>query len=199
MVLYETQNDLPLTEEEIKARDIMVNLFIPVLKFILSDINYDEFKRWGFNSCRQTAILGAVYLKSLLPSYTIKGYEGVFEEDNEEYEHGFIIASKDSRKLIIDLSRTHKRLLFRVIKDDENLYPHEEEYSICKYKSKQEYNLTDLFYKTNSAEYITGKNPRELFLYITSLVNFLKNNKTKEEQNKFANMIYTNFTCLKYN
>ena len=45
MVLYETQNDLPLTEEEIKARDIMVNLFIPVLKFILSDINYNEFKK----------------------------------------------------------------------------------------------------------------------------------------------------------
>ena len=42
-----------LTEQEEKARDEMIYLFDPVLKFILLNKGYDEFKRYGFNSVKE--------------------------------------------------------------------------------------------------------------------------------------------------
>ena len=55
-----------LTLEETKARDIMVYSFVPVLKMLLNQFNPKEFYQYGYNSCRQTAILGGYFLRSLL-------------------------------------------------------------------------------------------------------------------------------------
>ena len=57
--MYVFESDLclnQLTEQEEKARDKMVYLFNPVLKYILAHSKPEEFAKYGFNSCRQTAI-----------------------------------------------------------------------------------------------------------------------------------------------
>lgn len=168
-----------LTIEEEKAREEMINLFIPVLKFMFLSYNPNEFARYCFNSCRQTAILGAYYLQSLLPDYDIRAYEGDFEEDIDgrmtPYIHAYIIASNGNRELLVDLSRTSKRLLFHPV--FANLYPISLDYaSVIKY-GHREINLIEML-ETDIGEYYTSMTPMELIKNIKLLIADLKRNPT---------------------
>lgn len=186
-----------LTPEEEKARDIMIYLFNPVLKFIFLNTNASSFIQYGFNSCRQTAILGAFYLKFLLPDYEFNVFEGTFiEKINskiEKYEHAYIIASKGNRNLIIDLSRTTKRLLFHPVFSE--IYPKTLDYREMCQISKKWINLDEMIY-TDQGEFYTNLVPSELMVLISTMINELSC-KPKEEILKFSDSIYSITTRLR--
>lgn len=185
-----------LTSEEEKARDIMVYTFNPVLKMLLNQFNPKEFYQYGYNSCRQTAILGGYFLRSLLPDYTITVYEGQFTEPINDvitpYIHAFIIAQKGNRNLIIDLSRTSKRLLFHPVFN--RLYPEELDYKNVVYINKERLDYVALT-ETEEKEYLTGLKPLTLLSLISSLMTEVAK-KTNEEQRIFWESIYRQFTQI---
>ena len=185
-----------LTLEEIKARDIMVYSFVPVLKMLLNQFNPKEFQQYGYNSCRQTAILGGYFLRSLLPNYTISVYEGQFTEPINgkitPYIHAFIIAQKDERSLIIDLSRTTKHLLFHPVFG--RIYPETFDYSNVVYINKEKLNYVSLV-ETDEKEYLTGLKPLTLLSLISSLMTDIAR-KTSEEQKVFWESMYKQFTQI---
>ena len=198
--MYVFESDLclnQLTEQEEKARDKMVYLFNPVLKYILAHSKPEEFAKYGFNSCRQTAILGAAYLQKLLPDYNIVPYEGLFIENLpngiEQYIHAFILANKDKRNILIDLSRTTKRLIFH--EAFEFLYPSVEEYKNMILINKNLINLHDMIY-TDEPEYFTNKKPIEVLEIINTLIDDLQQ-KEQIERDKFCDTIYRLFTELR--
>ena len=198
--MYVFESDLclnQLTEQEEKARDKMVYLFNPVLKYILAHSKPEEFAKYGFNSCRQTAILGAAYLQKLLPDYNIVPYEGLFIENLpngiEQYIHAFILANKDKRNILIDLSRTTKRLIFH--EAFEFLYPLVEEYKNMILINKNLINLHDMIY-TDEPEYFTNKKPIEVLEIINTLIDDLQQ-KEQIERDKFCDIIYELFTELR--
>ena len=198
--MYVFESDLclnQLTEQEEKARDKMVYLFNPVLKYILVHSKPEEFAKYGFNSCRQTAILGAAYLQKLLPDYNIVPYEGLFIENLpngiEQYIHAFILANKDKRNILIDLSRTTKRLIFH--EAFEFLYPLVEEYKNMILINKNLINLHDMIY-TDEPEYFTNKKPIEVLEIINTLIDDLQQ-KEQIERDKFCDIIYELFTELR--
>ena len=185
-----------LTLEETKARDIMVYSFVPVLKMLLNQFNPKEFYQYGYNSCRQTAILGGYFLRSLLPDYTISVYEGQFTEPINgvvtPYIHAFIIAQKDKRSLIIDLSRTTKHLLFHPVFN--RIYPETFDYNNVVYISKERLDYVSLV-ETEEKEYLTGLKPLTLLSLISSLMTDIAN-KPLEEQKAFWESIYKQFTQI---
>ena len=198
--MYVFESDLylnQLTKQEEKARDIMVYLFNPVLKYILAESKPEEFAKYGFNSCRQTAILGAAYLQKLLPDYNIVPYEGTFIEylsnGFEQYVHAFILANKYDRRLLIDLSRTSKRLMFH--EAPTFLYPSIKDYKNMILINKNPINLDEMI-NTNIKEYFTNKKPTELLELIEILIDYLQT-KTQEEKDKFCDIIYSSFTQLR--
>lgn len=162
-----------LTVEELKARDIMVNTFNPVLKFLLSESNPLMWRRYGYNSCRQTAILGAVYLKDVLPDYAIVPYEGEFTENDNgsviKYDHCFIIASKNDRRLIVDISRTTKRLLFNVIEDIGYPYPKTGDYKEVTYLHSSPIDMIKNYEECNFTEFFTKRHPKEVIAMIKAI------------------------------
>lgn len=187
-----------LTKREEEARDIMVYLFNPVLKFILLNSSKGEFEKYGFNSCRQTAIFGAAYLRKLLPEYDFRVYEGQFLEQECEvltpYIHAFIIAiSPDNRRLIIDISRTTKRLLFTKIYP--NTYPNFGEYENVFKVWEKEINLDEML-NMEDREYLTGFRPKDLMSMIETLIEDIKV-LPKEKQLQFCDIIYSNTTQLR--
>lgn len=187
-----------LTEQEEKARDIMIYLFNPVLKFILMESNPKEFARYGYNSCRQTAILGAGYLRKLLPDYELSVYEGSFIEkingEHTPYTHAFIIASKGNRNLVIDLSRTTKRLLFQETNDN-MIYPEIEDYDDVVKIGQERLDLDDLL-NTDCPEYFTGWKPSKFMEVISEMIDALKAKSTKR-QLEFCDYIYFQTTKLR--
>ena len=187
-----------LTEQEEKARDEMIYLFNPVLKFILLNKGYDEFKRYGFNSCRQTAIFGAFYLRKLLPNYNLHVYEGKFiEKENGiviPYIHAFIIAEgPNDRQLIIDISRTTKRLLFTEVYP--NIYPNFDDYKNVVKLWEEKIDL-DKMINTDEPEYLTGCKPKNLIQIIETLIEDLKT-LPKQKQLEFCDKIYSKTTQLR--
>lgn len=186
-----------LTEQEEKARDIMVHLFNPVLKFILLTSNREEFLRYGCNSCRQTAILGASYLRKLLPDYVIEAHEGHFVEKVEDkdipYDHAFIVAHKDDRYLLIDLARVDKKLIF--CETYPNLYLQVEDYEDVIMTGEDLLDLDALLNMTEP-EYFTRKKPKELMAIIESVIGGLQS-LSKEEQLSFCDKVYSQVTRLK--
>lgn len=186
-----------LTEQEEKARDMMVYLFNPVLKFILMTCNYNEFKRYGFNSCRQTAILGAGYLRIILPDYNFKVYEGSFVENidgiNIPYTHAFIVANKDKRHLVIDLSRITKKLLFS--ETYSNIYPEIEDYENVTKVGQVLLDLDEML-ETDNPEYFTHEKPRDILKLIITFIEELKS-LPKEKQLEFCDKIYSETTQLR--
>ena len=198
MYVFESEQYLNhLTKQEEKARDIMVYLFNPVLKYVLANAKPMEFAKYGFNSCRQTTILGAAYLQYVLPDYYIVPYEGLFSEDlpngNEQYIHAFILASKDDRCLLIDLSRTTKRLMFGECTS--TLYPLVEDYKDMVLINKNPINLKQMI-ETDVEEYFTNMKPIMLLDMISTLIKEVQS-MPKHEQNKFCDAVYAMFTQLR--
>ena len=125
-------------------------------------------------------------------------YEGSFIEKINgtmvPYEHAFIVASKDKRHLVIDLSRTSKRLLFQET-NDSMMYPEIEDYEeVCKI-SQERLNLDDLL-TTDIPEYFTGWKPEKFMEIINVMIEVLKS-KPLEDRLKFCDNIYSKTTMLR--
>lgn len=118
---------MQLTEQENLTKVFMENRFVPTLHNILSNANPEEYKRWGGNACRQTAIMGVHFLREFLPSYEWTAYDGDFSDIVQgvprQYNHAWIhgIDKKNKRGLLVDLSRVDRERLFIPVK--ENKYP----------------------------------------------------------------------------
>lgn len=186
-----------LTERERMARDEMIYIFNPVLKAILAYSKPEEFARYGFNSCRQTAIFGTAILTELLPEYTFRLYEGQFAElcDGQmiTYKHAFTIGQYKDRMLLIDISRVSKRLLFCPVGD--TLYPSKDEWASVSLISKEELSLAEMF-DFNVKEYFTGKSPIAVLTAIKMTMKDLKS-FPEELRTQFCNDIYEKFTQIR--
>ena len=193
----------PLTKSEEAARDIMVNLFNPVLKYMFLAANSNEFQKYGFNSCRQTAILGAYVLRTLLTDYEINAFEGDFIEPINgiptPYVHAYITACKKNRVLIIDLSRTEKKLLFhpafRDSKCGGGLYPDYEDYKNVVKVNDSRIDVDEMINVTEG-EYYTSIIPLDL---VTGIMKTMIDIKSwpKEKQIEYRNWIYETTTQLR--
>lgn len=195
---YVINNDNLLVNEK-EVRDEIINLFNPVLKFILAKTGYDRFKKYGFNSCRQTAIMVASYLNIIMPDYKHEVFEGNFvdiepDKSKLEYIHAYVISSKNDRRILIDVSRVHRKLLFHLI-TDEKIYPFIDGYKNTTLLSSKNMNLYEAM-NIVKYEYISKMNPKDLFNQILLLTNILKT-KSKKEQVEFRDWIYSSFTLIK--
>lgn len=186
-----------LTERERMARDEMIYIFNPVLKTILAYSKPEEFARYGFNSCRQTAIFGTAILTELLPEYNFKIYEGQFTElyngQTITYKHAFTIGQYQDRILLIDISRVSKRLLFCQVGD--TLYPNEDEWASVALINKEELSLAEML-DFNVKEYFTDKSPIAVLAAIKMTMKDLKG-FPEEFRTQFCNDIYEKFTQLR--
>ena len=187
-----------LTTEEQKARDTMVYLFNPVLKFLLMTEGQVEFQRFGCNSCRQTAIFGADYLGKLLPDYTFSAYEGSFIEvvDGEitPYVHAYIIGVYQGRYILVDLARTSKPLIFMEI-NSIDAYPRIGEYKDVHKLGHNRINLVSAL-ETNEPEYLTNMIPKDIVTMIGNLTKSLAK-EPAIKQLEFCDMVYRETTSLR--
>lgn len=187
-----------LTEKEREVRDEMIYLFNPVLKFILSSAQPEEFKRYGYNSCRQTAIFGTAIMKELLPEYNFRLYEGQFLELVDSvptpYIHAFTVATHQDRTLLIDISRVSKRLLFTSVTSP-SLYPQTEDWKNVALIAKKELNLRELLMDAG-AEYFTRMPHMAVLFSIKGLMKDLKT-RPEFERMKFCDKMYNQYTELR--
>ena len=183
--------DAELTKQEAEVRDYMVNIFNPALKFVLLTANKALFKMYHYNSCRQTAILSTVLLQELMPEYTFKVYEGKFTEPvnkhYEEYIHAFSIGTKGKRKILVDLSRTSKRLLFMPVINN-SLYPVIDEYRKTSLMEKKELDLNALM-NPEIKEYITKLKPLELLNKVRMTMKIIEG-MPEQSRRDFAKQVY---------
>lgn len=212
MIIYpETKN--PLTPKEEAMREEMIYYFNPVLKHIFYSRNPYEFARFGFNSCRQTAIFGAAYLRKHFPDYTYKAYEGNFEDVVEgnkvDYTHAFIIATADylvtkstvsrndtleDRSLLIDISRTMRPLKFQVITNWQNIYDRNNDYRHCRLKNMRVLSV-DPTIQTDDLEYLTQL-PSALVCQLVEKLTEELHRLTPDDVKNFYTSVYGKLTTL---
>lgn len=189
--------DSILSKNELLARDELLFGLNPVLKLALASGNYDEFERFQFNSCRQTAVFTAKFLYDFLPNYTVRVYEGKFHDficqHPVEYIHYFGTIETESRYILVDMSRTTRKLLFYPIVDEERLYPFDYGYEQMEIEWLKEINWEEMFYDTGG-EYFTGMQPVDLYDYLLDCKSSL--DKNKKRRMEFANDIYRKFTYI---
>ena len=187
-----------LTEREKAVREEMVNIFNPALKLCLDTANHDEFAKFQFNCCRQTAIMGAGTLSMLLPDYRLQVFTAEFDDEimnsPVHYLHAFITAKGKEHRILIDLSRTTRPLLFTVITDD-RMYPMTDGYE----KISRIYDYKDIDWKywltRGLVEYLTGWTPAMLFASVQNAMQQIRVMKP-DEQSKFVKNIYDKFTDI---
>jgi hypothetical protein len=170
---------ISVIEREIATRNFMVNQFIPALHSILEEGNPIEYKKWGGNACRQTAIFGVKFLEKLLPTYNWEAWDGTFDDivmgRAVKYNHAWIYGEEKStgKKLLVDLSRNFHERLFLFV--DVNDYPRDNP----TYKDMIEINRKKLNVKEamKDLEYYTGLRSPKLLQILqekTQLENFRK-------------------------
>ena len=154
-----------LTDQEQIAKDVLIYLFNPCLKYVFAKKNKEAFKQYAFNTCRQTAVLGAYFLHKLLPGYTVRVFEAYCKDvlcgNKVDYIHAFTVATSPAgENILLDISRTVKRLLFHKFNDWDSIYPSVDEYSTMKIISMREIDWELALAEEN--EYFTGWNIRYL-------------------------------------
>jgi hypothetical protein len=139
-----------LTQDEAQVKNILEEVFVPALHHVLKTAAPEKYEKWSHNCCRQTAIFGTMLLKALLFDYEITPYEAVFEdiEDGREvtYEHAWIFAKKNGRRLLIDMARNNREKLFVVVSS--NGYPKDHP----QYKDMKEISRKPLDFKHHMRE-----------------------------------------------
>lgn len=180
-----------LTEHEKQVRHELIYLLNPCLKFIFNQ--RPAFREYAYNSCRQTAIFSAVYLQNALPAMCTV-YEGTFSDiingRKVDYEHAFVIASFKKRELLVDISRTQRKLLFCITKGVR--YPKVKGYEDAELLSYKKLDFHELF-ASRQPEFLTGKIPADVMYEALTLLENLKK-KPKSEQIVFASKIYDEMT-----
>lgn len=171
---YFVDAELSIKEKEI--RHFLMYDFNICLKSMLIQYGYNEFDKWFFNCCRQTAIAGTVLLKEKYSDeYDFKPYEAEFADtlfgNPVKYQHCFIIASSKllDRHILIDMARTTNPLVFEPINSN-HFYPEVDNYKDLKMLSCIEIPIDEVL-QINATEYLTGL-PTNIF--ISELKNMIK-------------------------
>lgn len=118
---------MSLTITELSAKNYMEQKFLPALHKLVSEANPSEYKKWGGNACRQTAIFGYLYMQQLLPNYQWSAWDGIFDDvvydKPVKYNHAWLygVDKESGRRLLVDMARLHHERLF--IKVTGNRYP----------------------------------------------------------------------------
>ena len=179
--------DALLSKQEQQMRDFLMYDFNISLKSMLMKYNFKEFDKWFFNSCRQTAIFGALVLNLYYPDYSYRAYEGSFTDtlfgEPVRYQHCFIVATHKeiNRNILIDMARTTNPLVFEPI-DDNHFYPDVDNYKDLKMLSCFEIPYEDLLVSPVK-EYMTGLTTIE---FLSELVELMENYKQSTSKDKDA-------------
>lgn len=186
-----------LTDEEKKARNELIYIFNPCLKFLFDQ--YPQFKQYAYNSCRQTAIFSTAFLSEIMAGYSFQLYEGNFSDilhgQKVEYAHAFAIGQNGTRRILVDVSRTERKLLFHLLPDNGIVaYPKVEGYMFLTMSSFGKQDWRELL-MSKMPEFLTGMRPIEVCVKATELACNLKA-KTKGEQLTFAEKIYNKTTKI---
>lgn len=199
-MLYFSAARYPMTHEEIALRQKLIYYFNPCLKFLFNYYGAERFAQYGFNSCRQTAILGAAFCQLTLPDATIKAYEGdfkdIFHDQDVEYTHAYCRLFNGSHDILIDLSRTENHLLFTQT-NPTSIYPRNTnclDYYHSELKEVREMDWKQML-MMEGPEWITGIRPLHLFQEVCQLVSEMKEWDHTVKIN-FIGSIYSRFTKL---
>jgi hypothetical protein len=137
-----------LQPKEQFAKVYMEEKFVPALHKLLSEANPSEYKKWGGNACRQTAIFGTILLQTLLPEYDWSAWDGIFDDivydKPVRYNHAWILGKhkEGGQRLLVDLSRLHHERLFMFV--DANRYPKDHpSYEHMKEVSREKINVIE--------------------------------------------------------
>lgn len=135
---------------------IMLTSFYDTLAEILSKGTQNDFKLWGGNCCRQSAIISAEILSQTLPYFKWTTWEAEFNDviNGKEYtyEHAWTYGTYGDTMILVDLSRVHQERLF--ISVDANKYPKDHPF----YKDMKEVSRKQLHWRKMiyDEEYFTG-------------------------------------------
>lgn len=186
--------DALLSKQEQQMRNFLMYDFNISLKSMLLKYNYEEFDKYFFNSCRQTAVFGSLVLNLYYPEYGYRAYEATFNDtlfgNPVTYQHCFIIATNkelNSRNILIDMARTTNPLVFEPI-DDNHFYPNVDNYKDLEMISSVEIPYEDLLISP-VREYMTGLTTIE---FLSELVELMENykNSTSKDKNVLVQRIY---------
>ena len=112
---------------EAKTKDFMFDVFVPALHGILKTSDPEAYEAYHGNCCRQTAVMGCLILRQLMPNKEWRVYEGAFDDivqgRSVHYEHAWIYGAPSTfgDNWLVDLSRTVQERLFIV--SAKNAYP----------------------------------------------------------------------------
>ncbi len=186
--------DALLSKEEQQMRKFLMYDFNLSLKSMLLKYNYQEFDKYFFNSCRQTAIFGALVLNLKYPNYYYGAYEATFDDtlfgNPVRYQHCFIVATHKEltdRHILIDMARTTNPLVFEPI-DENHFYPNVDNYKDLKMLSCVEIPYNDLLFSP-VREYMTGLTTSEFLCELLKLMENYKNS-TSKDKNILVQRIY---------
>lgn len=164
------------------------------LKSMLLKYNFEEFDKYFFNSCRQTAVFGALVLNLKYPNYSYEAYEATFDDKlfgrPVTYEHCFIIATHKeiNRSILIDMARTTNPLVFEPISDT-HFYPDVENYKDLKMIACVEIPYRELLISPIK-EYMTGLTTIEFLDELLSLIDNYENSTSEQSKNMLVQKIY---------
>ena len=186
--------DALLSKQEQQMRNFLMYEFNISLKSMLMKYNFKELDKWFFNSCRQTAVFGALILNFYYPEYSYRAYEATFNDTlfgkPVTYQHCFIIATNRelrSRNILIDMARTTNPLVFEPI-DDNHFYPDVDNYKDLEMLSATEIPYEDLLISPVQ-EYMTGLTTIEFLSELAELIENYKKS-TSKEKDKLVQKIY---------
>lgn len=186
--------DALLSKQEQQMRNFLMYDFNISLKSMLLKYNHKEFDKYFFNSCRQTAVFGALVLNLYYPDYGYRAYEATFSDTlfgkPVKYEHCFIIATNkelNKRNILIDMARTTNPLVFEPI-DDNHFYPDVDNYKDLKMLSCVEIPYEDLLVSPVK-EYMTGLTTIEFLGELSELIENYKSS-TSKDKDKLVQIIY---------
>ena len=184
--------DALLSKQEQEMRNFLMYDFNISLKSMLMKYNFKELDKWFFNSCRQTAVFGALVLNLKYPDYGYRAYEATFNDTlfgkPVTYQHCFIIATHRElkRNILIDMARTTNPLVFEPISDT-HFYPNVDNYKDLEMLSCVEIPYEDLLVSP-VREYMTGLTTE----FLGELLELMENykNSTSNDKNKLVQRIY---------
>lgn len=182
-----------LSDKEKEIRHNLIYLFNPCLKFIFNQ--KPQFKEYAYNSCRQTAVFSAIFLMNALPAQCTvfeASFSDILHGQKVTYNHAFVIAEDKDNKLLVDVSRTERKLLFQPTEGI--IYPKVEGYMHMNLISYKELDLHGMFL-TEEPEFLTGDKPVDVMEKAIALYDNLRL-KSKMEQLSFASKIYDQTTNI---
>lgn len=206
-MIYYTQSKGAMTWDETGLRTKLIYKFNPCLKYLMGKYGMNKFMQYGFNSCRQTAVLGAAFAKLELPDAEVNVYEADFKDivngSPVEYTHAYFRVRIPPDKLLpkrdwlVDISRTERPLLFTETVPG-TIYPHTgtmPEYMHAKIVDIRHLPLDDMIHMSEP-EYVTNMWPIDLLTEVCQTV-FEMSTQSQEWQKDFVEFIYSRFTKLR--